>query len=79
MLGSLNHIHIWEMSPQLSCGDIYQTRTWYPKVTSIFVTLKNCENNGTKEIGLVTQTPVQECVKIGVSVVNYGFVMSCKK
>ena len=24
LLDSLNHIHIWQVSPQLSCGDTYQ-------------------------------------------------------
>ena len=27
------------------------------QVTGVFVTLKNCENNGTEEISLVTPTP----------------------
>ena len=28
-LGSLNHIHIWQVSPQLGCGDTWQIWTWY--------------------------------------------------
>ena len=28
MLDSLYHIHIWEVSPQLSCGDTFQIRMW---------------------------------------------------
>ena len=29
LLDSLHHIHIWQVSPQLSCGDTYQIWTWY--------------------------------------------------
>ena len=29
LLRSLNHIHIWQVSPQLSCGETCQILTWY--------------------------------------------------
>ena len=29
MLDSLNHVHIWRVLPQLSCGDLCQICTWY--------------------------------------------------
>ena len=29
LLDLLNHAHIWQASPQLSCGDTCQTRPWY--------------------------------------------------
>ena len=47
---SSNHIHIWQMWSQLSCGDICQIWMWYSIGSQIF------KNNGTEEIGLVTPT-----------------------
>ena len=29
LLDYLNHIYIWHVSPQLSCGDTYQLWMWY--------------------------------------------------
>ena len=52
-----NHVHICQVSPQLSCGDTCQIWTWYRIGNCCFITLKNFENNGTAEIGLVTPTP----------------------
>ena len=40
LLYSLNHIHIWQMSPQLSCGDTCQIWTRYSIVNVCF------DNNG---------------------------------
>ena len=51
LLGSLNHIHMWQLSPQLSCGNNCQIWTWYSTTNMYLVML---ENNGTEEIGLVT-------------------------
>ena len=55
---SLNHIHIWQVSPQLSCAHTCHIWTW----SSIANTCSNNSGkfekyNGTKEIGLVTPTP----------------------
>ena len=36
MLESLNHINIWQISSQLSCGDIYQIWTWHSKDNQYF-------------------------------------------
>ena len=36
MLKSLNHIHIWQMSPPLSCGDICQIWTWHSICSQYF-------------------------------------------
>ena len=43
------HMYIWQVPPQLSCGDTCQT--------CALTMLKNSENNGMEEIGLVTSTP----------------------
>ena len=57
-LDSLDHIHIWHVSPQLSRGDTCQIWTWYSIHNVCLTMLKTSENNGTEEIGLVTPTPV---------------------
>ena len=54
MLDYLHHIHIWLVSPQLSCGNTCQIWTWYTIANMYF---GDPENNGTEEIGLVTPTP----------------------
>ena len=54
-LDILNHFHIWQVSPQLSCGDTCQIWTWYFIVNVCFDSAGG--NNGTEEIGLVTPTP----------------------
>ena len=52
LLDYLNHVYIWQVPPQLSCGDTCQIWTWYS--TNVCLTmLKISENNGTEEIGLV--------------------------
>ena len=56
LLCSLNHIHVWWVSPQGSCGDTYQI--W--KIMSIFDCGEKLGNNGIEEIALVTPTPVKQ-------------------
>ena len=41
LLGSLNHFHIWQVSPQHSCGDTCQIWTWY-------LVGNHCFDNGKK-------------------------------
>ena len=53
---TFNHVHICQVSPQLSCGDTCQTWTW--QVTTVLIIRKKWENNGTEKIGLVTPIPV---------------------
>ena len=59
MLDSTNHIDVWQISPQLNCGDICQTSMWNS-------TGKQCFNDSEKrrkwikEIGLLIPTPVRE-------------------
>ena len=36
LLGSLNHFHIWRVSPQLSCSDTWQIWTWYSVCNQCF-------------------------------------------
>ena len=50
----LNHIHIWQVSPQHSCGDTCQIWMWYS--TGILLILKNWQNNRTEEIVSVPPT-----------------------
>ena len=52
-----NHIHIWQVSPQLRCGDTYQIQTWYLRSNVFFDNAEKTENNEPEEIGLVTPTP----------------------
>ena len=61
LLHSLNLFHIWQVSPQLSCGDTCQIWTWYSIAHMYFDDVENWENNGTEEMGLVTPTPGGWC------------------
>ena len=51
VLEFFNRIHIWEMSPQLSCGDIFRIWAWNSTGNNISITLRSWKNNGTEEIG----------------------------
>ena len=53
MLDTFNHVHICQVSPQLTVK--YERDT--VQVTSVLISLKNWENNETEKIGLVTPTP----------------------
>ena len=53
MLETLNHIHICQVSPQLSCSDTCQIGTWCYIGKQCFDNLENL-GNGTSKIGLVT-------------------------
>ena len=55
-LDYLNHIYIWQVRPQLSCGDIFQIYTWYSISNVCLTMLNNSENNGTEDIVLLTPT-----------------------
>ena len=59
-LDALNHVHIWQMSPQLSCNDTCLLWMWYHTVNMCFGSAKILGNNGMEEIGSVTPTPVLE-------------------
>ena len=53
-LDSWSHFHIWQVSPQLSCGDTCQIWMWCSICNQCFDNNENQENNRTEEIGLVT-------------------------
>ena len=54
LLHSLNHFHIWQMSPQLSCGEICQKWMWHLTGNHYLDNgKKKWENNGINDIGLV--------------------------
>ena len=55
-LGYLNHIYIWQVPPQLSCGNTCQIQTWSSIDDMCFDNTEKSENNQTEEIGLVTPT-----------------------
>ena len=55
---NFNHVHICQVSPQMSCGDTCQIWTWYHTGNHCFDHSEKWENNGTEKIGLVTPTPV---------------------
>ena len=54
-LDTLNHVHICQVSLQLSCVDTCQIWMWYDTGNEYFDPSENCENNGTQNIGLVTR------------------------
>ena len=65
LLDYLNHIHIWQVPPQLRCDDTCQIYTWYSIVNVCFDNAQNLVNNGMEEIGLVPPTPgPQSCYNI---------------
>ena len=43
------HIHIWQMSPQLSCGDICQIWMWFEESSVYFCKIENLANGETNE------------------------------
>ena len=51
ILGSSNHFHIWRVSPQLSCGDTCQIRTWHWKGGYCF---GSGDDKRTEEMNLIT-------------------------
>ena len=55
-LNSLNHIHIWQVSLQLSCSDTCQIWMWYSIGNKCFEEILKNLKNGMEEIGLVTPT-----------------------
>ena len=57
-LNTYNHVHICQVSPQLSCGDTAKYELDIIQVTIVFIISKDWENNGTEKIGLVTPTHV---------------------
>ena len=58
-LDSLNHIHISQVSQQLSCGETCKIWTWHMHITTLLMILKNGEYNRMEEIGLITLNPVK--------------------
>ena len=59
LLHSLNHIHIWQVSPQLRCGNTCQIWTCYSITNMYYGDVEKLGKNGTEEIGFVTPTPGQ--------------------
>ena len=57
MLEFSYHIHIWQTSPQLSCGDIFRIWAWYSIGNNFSITLRSWKNNGMEEIDFLTPTP----------------------
>ena len=66
MLDSLNHIHDWELSPLLSCSDTCEILTCYSISKQSFDNGKAKINNGMELIGLVTPTPGNPWINIGI-------------
>ena len=60
VLGPLNYFHIWQVSPQWSCNDACQNERDIHQVNGVLTMMKNQENNGMEEIGLVTTTPEEK-------------------
>ena len=60
-LDTLNHVHIWQVSLQLSYGDTCQIWTECSIVSVCFDSAEIWGNNGTEVIGLVTPTPDLPC------------------
>ena len=57
-LDTLNHNHIWQVSPQLSCGDTCQIWVWYFIDNVCFESAENLgKKKQTEEIGLANPTP----------------------
>ena len=50
----MNHIHVWQVPPQLSYWDTCQIWTWYSICNQCLDKGESGENNGTGEIALVT-------------------------
>ena len=57
LLHSLNHIHIWQMAPQLSCSDICQKWMLLSISQQFWIINLNFENNATVKIAHVSLTP----------------------
>ena len=57
LLHSLNLIHIWLVSPQLTGGDTYQIWTWYSMANMYFGDVEKLGEYWNAGIGLVTPTP----------------------
>ena len=54
LLDSLNWIYIWQVSPQLSCGNTCQLLTWYLVSDACFDNTDTFGNIRTEKIGSVT-------------------------
>ena len=73
-LGSLNHFHVWWVSPQLSCNDTYQLLTWYSVVNQSFYNGEKSGNDGVQGIGLVPPTwKIVLCGKLNVFILSLSF------
>ena len=57
MLAIKYHVHIWQVSPQLSCGDTYQIWMWSKNVTGTFARSKILLTEKLTKGALVTPTP----------------------
>ena len=58
LLNRANHVHIWQVSPQHSCGHTCHIQKWYWTGNPDFDESGNVEGNGAEEIGLVTPITV---------------------
>ena len=63
-LDSSNHVHICQVSPQLSCADTWQIRMCYNTGNQCLELSKNWEYKGTEKIGLVNTTTERQMTKI---------------
>ena len=58
LLDVLNHFHIWQVSPQLSCGDTCEIWNWYVVHKHCFNNSEvNRENYQMEDVGWVPPTP----------------------
>ena len=55
------HVYIWQVSPQLSCGDTCQIWMWFRESNRYFCKIENFAYGEISERSLVTPTPEHQC------------------
>ena len=75
---TFSHIHIFLVSPQLSCFDICQILTGFHTGNQCFHHSEKLEYNGTEKISLVTRKPVplDDAAKVWIQLDNKGHFIS---
>ena len=75
LLDSLNHIHIWQMSQQLSCGDTCQIWMWYSMGKKVLWGFYN-----TEKTRYVDGTPTSEVTPVTIQYTHpshHGHTSQC--
>ena len=76
------HVYIWQVSPQLSCGDTCQIWMWFKEANIYFCKIENFAYGEINERSFSNPHPKWGMISMGenrLSVVMYGLIMSCKK